>query len=228
MPSYITSPFQIRNALISGQPAYSFGVAPTANARMSISKVAIATNVATLTVQMLEGIIPAVGALISVQGTQTVTSGGAPNFNVTNVALASVTINSSTGAGTVTFALTSNNITAIADSGQAIAVALPTYDTLPSTAAAGQQFAVSSGSGAQNDQSGIVWWTQFTGSPSTVTMNLQGANIDQDAYYTTVDSSTNASGESRSVGTINYSFYRIQAASTGGTSPKVLAGIELR
>ena len=131
MPNYMEGPFPQRAALIPGQPAYSFGVAPTANARMSISKVAIATNVATLTVQMLEGIIPAVGALISVQGTQTVTSGGAPNFNVTNVALASVTINSSTGAGTVTFALTSNNITAIADSGQAIAVALPTYDTLP-------------------------------------------------------------------------------------------------
>jgi hypothetical protein len=227
MPAYQTSPFSQRVALIPGQPAYSWGKAPTANARMSISAVAITSNVATLTVQMLEGVIPAVGALLTVQGTQTVTSGGGSNFNLTNVALTGVTINSSTGAGTLTFALTSTNISTTTDSGKAIAVALPTYEAIGS-AAAGQQFAVSSGSGAQNDQSGIVWWTQFTGSPSTVAMNLQGANVDQDAYYTTVDSSTNASGESRSVGTINYSFYRIQAASTGGTSPTVLAGIELR
>ena len=195
---------------------------------MQVTSVAITTNVATLGVTMLEGPIPIVGALISVQGTQTATSGGAPNFNVTNVALASVSINLTTGIGTVTFALTSSNIATSPDAGQALVPAPVILETLPSSASAGKQFAVGSANLSSNGQRGITWFTQFSGSPSTVTMNLQGSDVDTDASYTTIDSSTNASGESRSLGNVNYQFYRIQAASTGGTSPKVAAGIMVR
>lgn len=228
MPSYQLGPFPQRVALIPGTIGYSFGKLTNQHdpgTRMSISAVAITSNVATLTVQILEGYIPAVGGLITVQGTQTATSGGAPNFNVTNVALAGVSINSTTGAGTVTFALTSSNIATTTDSGMAIVPAGVTADTLPGTAAAGQQFAVSPATNAVDNQRGITWFTQFTGSPSTVTMQLQGSDVDQDAYYTTIDQSTVATGESRSLSNVNYAFYRIKAASTGGTSPTVIAGI---
>jgi len=196
---------------------------------MSISAVAITSNVATLTVQILEGPVPVVGALISVQGTQTATSGGAPNFNVTNIALASVSgISTTTGAGTLTYALTSSNISTTTDSGMAIVTPPITYDTLPGSATAGQQFAVSSGQLAIEGQKGISWFTSYTGGPSGVTVNLQGSDVDSDAFYTTVDSSTNTAGESRSVGNINYLFYRIQASGSGGTTPGIAAGITVR
>ena len=194
---------------------------------MQVTSVAITSNVATLAVKILEGYAPSVGDLVSVQGTQTATSGGAPNFNVSALAIAAVS-GFNTGdnsAGTISFALTSSNISTTADAGRAISVPQPTMETLPASATAGQAFAVSAGSGATNNQRGLTWWTQFTGSPSTVTMNLQGSDVDEDSYYTTVDTSSVNTGESRSLSNINYAFYRVQAASTGGTSPKCLAGI---
>jgi hypothetical protein len=228
--AYLTSPFSLRDSLIPGKIGFSYGSFDTHNpgSRMQVTSVAITTNVATLAVVLLEGPIPIVGNLISVQGTQTVTSGGAPNFNVTNVALASVSINLTTGIGTITFALTSSNIATTLDAGMAIVPAAIVLETLPSSATAGKQFAVASANLASDGQRGITWFTQFSGSPSTVTMNLQGSDVDQDAEYTTIDQSTNAAGESRSLGNVNYQFYRIQAASTGGTSPKVAAGIMVR
>src|SRR5271166_3895728 len=98
-----------------GIPAYSFGSwkATKPVVRMAITKVAITSNVATLTVQILEGYIPAVGDLISVFATAT----SAPLFNVTNLALTAVSITATTGAGTVTFALTHADVTAVADVG---------------------------------------------------------------------------------------------------------------
>ena len=110
MPTYSNNPLQYRvTALTPGQVGFSWGgfddrVSPT---RMLVSNVALTTNVATLTVQMTEGPVPLVGSLIYVQGTQS-TSG---LFNVSGVALASVTISSTTGAGTLTFALTHANVT---------------------------------------------------------------------------------------------------------------------
>lgn len=228
--TYVSSPFTQRESLIPGKIGFSYGSFDTHNpgSRMQVTSVAITTNVATLGVNLLEGPIPIVGNLVSVQGTQTATSGGAPNFNVTNVALSAVSIDLITGVGTISFALTSSNIATTPDAGQAIAPAAIVLETLPSSAAAGKQFAVASANLASDGQRGITWFTQFSGSPSTVTMNLQGSDVDTDASYTTIDSSTVATGESRSLGNVNYQFYRIQAASTGGTSPKVAAGIMVR
>jgi len=229
--AYQTAPNVICPALLPGFIGWSFGSRndDTPITRMQVTTVAIsASNVATLGVTVLEGLIPIVGALISVQGTQTATSGGAPNFNVTNVALASVSINATTGIGTVTFSLTSNAITTTADSGMAFVPVPIVQVTLPGSATAGQQFAISSANLSTNGQHGITWFTQFSGSPSTVTMNLQGADVDQDSSYTTIDTSTVATGESRSLSNVNYQFYRIKAASTGGTSPTFAAGIMVR
>ena len=87
MPAYIEVPpqFENREALIPGKIAYSWGSfnSHDPGTRMQVTSVSIATDVATLGVTILEGYIPTVGQLVSVQGTQTATSGGAPNFNVT-------------------------------------------------------------------------------------------------------------------------------------------------
>ena len=103
MPAYIVSPLDgIPPMLLPGIPGYFFGSLPSGpTARMLVTSVTIAGDVATLGVEMVEGNIPAVGSLISVRGTQTA-SGAA---NVSNVALSAVSINAQTGVGTVSFAL---------------------------------------------------------------------------------------------------------------------------
>ena len=220
----------MRDSLIPGKIGFSYGSFDTHNpgSRMQITSVAITTNVATLAVVLLEGPIPIVGNLISVQGTQTVTSGGAPNFNVTNVALASVSINLTTGIGTVTFALTSSNIATTLDAGMAIAPAAIVLETLPSSATAGKQFAVASANLASDAQRGISWFTKITGSPATVAANLQAADVDEDDQYTTIDTSSSTTGETRNLANLSFNFYRIQLASTMGTSPQCAAGILVR
>jgi hypothetical protein len=119
MPQYSNDPTVAIALALPGIPAYLWGslndrVSPS---RMTISNVALTSNVATLTVQVIEGNIPAVGALVTVKGTQQ--ASGA--FNVTAVALTGVTINATTGAGTITFALTHADVVSHADSGLAVA-----------------------------------------------------------------------------------------------------------
>lgn len=234
MSAYVSSPFATRVALLPGIPAYSWGSWDSHNpgCRMSIQSVAITSNVATLAVTILEGPIPVISAtsvpLITVQGTQTVTSGGGSNFNLTNAVLASVSINATTGIGTLTYALTSSNIATTTDSGMALVPPPILFETLPTSATSGLAFAISRSTLAQDSMRGISWFTLFAGSPATVSIKLQGADVDQDSAYTTIDTSTVATGESRSVGSINYSFYRINAICTGGTSPTFAAGISVR
>jgi hypothetical protein len=128
MPKYSASPFNAIQMAIPGRPAYVWGgfndaVSPTT---MRVTNVAITTNVATLNVTVTEGNIPVVGSFITVRGTQQ----SAGVFNVTSVALASVTINATTGIGTVTFALTNANVGSVADAGIAIVPQPITFESV--------------------------------------------------------------------------------------------------
>ena len=127
-PQYSNNPLTPIALALPGIPVYVWGslsdrIAPT---RMTISKVAIASNVATLTVQVIEGNIPAVGALVTVAGTQN--SSGA--FNVTAVAITAVSINAVSGAGTISFALTHADVSQTADSGLAVAPQAITFEAV--------------------------------------------------------------------------------------------------
>lgn len=101
---------------ISGTPCYFYGSFPsdTQDTIMAITNVALTTNVATITVQITGGNIPAVGNSITVQNCSN------SAFNVTNATLTGVTITASTGAGTLTYAVTHANISSVAASGFAI------------------------------------------------------------------------------------------------------------
>lgn len=235
MPAYNKSPFPIRQSLLPGDIGYSWGKGSNPNdpgCRMQVTSVAITSNVATLGVKVLEGFAPIVGQLVTVQGTQTATSGGAPNFNVTAASITAIsgfnTGDNSTG--TISFALSSSNISTTTDAGQAYAPPNqpPTQESLTGTPTAGLQFAVSPGPLATNGQRGVTWFTEYSGSPSAVTANLQGSDVDQDANYTTIDSSTNTAGESRSLANVNYNFLRVQISGSGGSSPTCAAGIAVR
>jgi hypothetical protein len=128
MPAYSNNPLQAIALALPGIPTYVWGslndrVSPT---KMTVSNVALTTNVATLTVQVIEGNVPVAGQLVTVRGTQT--SSGV--FNVTAVAIASATINATTGAGTITYALTNANVGSIADSGLAVAPQAITFEAV--------------------------------------------------------------------------------------------------
>ena len=163
--AYNGSPFYQRNSLISGKPAYSFGSFDSHNpsTRMQVTSVAITSDVATLAVKVVEGFAPVVGAFISVQGTKTATSGGAPNFNVTNVAISAVsgfnTGDNSTG--TVSFALSSSNIATTADSGAAIVPSPELAQTIVEDTSY-KQWVMPFPSNDANQGRTVTWQTDFT------------------------------------------------------------------
>lgn len=191
MPAYTKSPFGIKSALLSQTPGFSFGGLDSHNpgTRMSIQQVAIATNVATLNVTILEGPIPkvntkAVQTLISVQGTQTVTSGGGNNFNVTNAAVTAVSIDYITGIGTISYALTSSNIAATPDSGIALVPAPLTMEALGGTSGAGQSFGLDKPQMAGLNN--VRMEVGFSGAPGAFTLDVQGADYDLDGNYVNI------------------------------------------
>lgn len=184
MAVYSDSPFQSYPMIVPGSPIYLFGgfndkVGPTV---MQVSNVALTSNVATLTVQVTSGNIPANGSFISVQGTQN-TSG---LFNVTNVALTGVTINATTGAGTVTFALTHANVSSTADSGQAI---VPQPVTYTSVSVNDKSIAVAIADSPQGKSiQGIGIEVNWATGTSAGTVAVQCANTRLDSEFQTVSS----------------------------------------
>ena len=184
MPAYVSGPFNPPLLVQKGVAAYLFGSLNTRqdNTYMLVSQVAIATNVATLTVQITRGEIPVVGALISVA--QTVTSSGA--FNVTRAVLTGVTINATTGAGTVTYALTSGNVSTTADPGSAV-VEVP---EIGETLAAGASIPCVIAAPDDDSQFTVPISVTFPGAvlPTAVTVTLQAAIHDNASEYTAVGS----------------------------------------
>lgn len=180
MPSYSNSIFAPAPiAVQEGVPVYLFGGfdLKTANTRMHVTSVAIASNVATLGVTVQEGPIPLVGAPISVYGTQT----GSGEFNVTNAPLTGVTINPVTGAGSVTFALTGSNVGPTADAGQAIVPQQETFETLANGASI--PCALSANDPNTSMQRTIQAAIEFPTIPTAATVNLQAATRNVDSEY---------------------------------------------
>lgn len=68
----------------------------------------------------------------------------------------------------------------------------------------------------------MVWQTIMNGSPSAISLQLQGAMNDTDAEYAVLDSSTSTSGEMRHVLPLNIRFVRVrQVSRTGATDVTV-------
>ena len=176
MPPYMTQPPQLqpRRGITAGLPFYcagsfAFGQSPM---RAYVTAVAVAANVVTLSVKMVEGNIPAVGNLITVTGTVV---GGAP-VNVTRVALTAVSITAATGVGTLTYAATTGNIATTPDGGQAI-VDVPEVP---------EALAVQKWLQACLDPTmgyGVTWSYTCPTNPGTISIQLEGAINDNDAEY---------------------------------------------
>ena len=143
------------------------------------------TTTATIGVQVVEGNIPIVGSLsslqISVAGT--VTSSGA--FNVTNAAVTAVSINAVSGVGTVAFTIATGTNTTTVDHGEAI-ILQPTFLETFAAPNAGQRFAVGSVDGVASGLAQIGMEVYFSGTPGTFEVDLQEADTDIDGAYQTV------------------------------------------
>jgi hypothetical protein len=221
MPNYNTSPFGNQPALIyPGVPYYLFGSWPQDQSPtlMYVTSVAIASNVATVGVQIYGGAIPVVGALISIVGTATLSGA----FNVTNVALTGVTI-ATTGVGTVTFALTGTNTSTTPDGGQAI-VPQPevgeTISTVASVAVTPKQ-----DSEISLDRT-VTVQTNYTTVPTASTVTLQGSMTNLDADYVSIATAATVSGSAVTLGFLtvvsSFLFYRVLPSGLSGTGKYVV------
>jgi hypothetical protein len=218
MPTYQNSPFQKVVALLSGVPEYLYGkfdkfVSP---AKLLVSQVELASDVATLTVKVVEGPIPAAGSLITVSGTQT----GSGEFNVVRATLTAVSIDATTGEGTVSYALTASNVSATADAG----VAIVDTPEIAETLAAGSSVACTPlfqqvVPGGQRTITAVV---TFPTVPTDVTVKLQGADLDQDSEYTDVGTVATVANSTPTIGAatfdgVGFRFYRLNVSGLSGT-----------
>lgn len=217
MPAFNKSPFAAAVKLLyAGVVEYLWGswpqdVSPT---KMYVTSVATASNVATLGVTVYEGAIPAVGSLISVQGTQN----AAGAYNVTNVALASVTIGA-TGSGTVTLALTSTDLATAAAAGIAIVPQPVQKEAI--AAGASIPVAMSNNSFGGDLDRTVTAVVDYGTLPTAVTVALQGSMINEDNAYVTVGTISTVAGSAVTANGLtvvaNYMFYRSLTSGLTGT-----------
>jgi hypothetical protein len=225
MPPYDPTPFANNNPvlmLIPGNPAYAYGSKNTLRpiGRLAVTSVAIASNVATVGVKQIEGNIPAVGDLITV--TDTTTDSGAANVN--NIALTAVSINATTGIGTITYPATGTNQATTADVGMAFAQVPEVGETLVVGKSRAMAIQNTKGQGY-----GISWAYTCPSAPSTIAIQLEGAINENDAEYAIIGTSqTTTSGYNEITATVPelVNFVRLHVtATTGGSSPTLVGKI---
>ncbi len=171
MPTMNTSAFApLPEVVLPGKPAYIYGslATDTQDTLLQVTNVAATGGTATVSVYVRAGNIPVVGNLISIAGTQA--SSGL--FNVSSAPLTNVTINATTGIGTVQFALV-GTVGSVADSGQAL---VPIQE-VPETLAANTSVPVYVPSQEPNDMGtkSITTAVTFPTMPTTATVNLYSA-----------------------------------------------------
>jgi hypothetical protein len=155
---------------LPGFPTYLYGslATDTQDTLLQVTNVAATGGTATVSVYVRAGSIPIVGNLISIAGTQA--SSGL--FNVSSAPLTNVTINATTGIGTVQFALV-GTVGSVADSGQAL---VPIQE-VPETLAANTSVPVYVPSQEPNDmgEKSITTAVTFPTMPTAATVKLYSA-----------------------------------------------------
>ena len=106
-------------------------------------------------------------------------------------------------------------------------VVFPFNSESPAAPQASQQFALAPTVGGTGPGGRVVaWQTSFASSPGAVNAVLQAADVDADANYQNLDSSTNTAGERRQVTNVQAKFLRVKLVSqTGGGAITVSLGI---
>jgi hypothetical protein len=228
MPSYNNTPFALAPKLLTaGWPEFLLGSFPTdvSPTRFQVTNVALASNVATVSGYVREGNIPTAGSLISIQGTAT--ASGA--FNVSNATITGVTIDATSGIGTITFTVTHADVATVADSGLAIVPQPVKYEAL----ANGSSIPAVPPANDPNTDAARTFTAQvyFASLPTTATVTVQGSLTNNDADYQNIGTvATVVSGgvtlSQAQFQLTNERFLRFNVSSvTGGTSPTIAAAI---
>ena len=217
MPNYVDSPNNTALLVQEGTATYLFGSynAHQANTRMLISNSALTSNVATITVQIVEGEIPTVGSLITVTQTQAGTGG----MNVNRAAITAVSITAATGQGTISYADTHANITSVADTGTAVAEVPEVAETLANGNSIACQFQAPKG----DSQFTVPLAVTFPTLPTAASVDLQAALHNVNAEFTkvatvvTVAASAYTAGPFAQVTLQRGYFYRFAVSGVSGT-----------
>ena len=220
MPFYVNSPNNPAQLALDGVPCYLFGTFNyhRSDTRMQVVYVALNANVATLTVQVLGGEIPLVGSFVTVSQTQT--SSGI--YNVNRVSLTAVSINATTGAGTISYGVTNANIGGVSDHGTAIAEVPEIPDAVPIASASASIaccFQQREDGGART----ITVSLQLPTAAAGAIYYMQEAIRDRDAEYTSIlqlqpDSTT-------ALVTRSGSFYRVLISGATGTGTVIAKAV---
>lgn len=175
MPAFQNSPFAPPVLHMKGVPTYLWGSYDprVGNTRAYVTNTVLATDVATVTLQILDGPMPVVGAPISIINS----TNGSGAFNVNRATITAVTINSGTGAGTVTFTLTHADIAAAVDIGSVIIEA----PEVPETLAAGASLAAVIQVPESDSQYTVPISVTFPTMPTAATVTLQRALVGRDS-----------------------------------------------
>lgn len=224
MPSYPSVINRHVEQASPGLPVYllgsfSYTTAPT---RMNITNVALTSNVATLTVKVIEGNLPVAGQLIYVSGC----SNTAFN-NATGIAISSVSFTNSPedGIGTVSYALTHADVVSAAATGRAVAPVAEVGEALADGASVACALQANVGPENPFDIRVDVSFPS-AGSITAVTLTAQSAALDIDSEYqdlaqiVTVSSGTPTSA-SIVVPDVMARFIRIKTSSLSGTGTVV-------
>jgi len=177
MPAY-NSPFRPPVLLSKGVPCYLLGSFDykVGRTKAYVTNVASTGGVGTVTLQILNGPLPTIGEYISILNATNAA------FNVSRAIITAVTINTATGAGTVTFAL-AGTVVSVADTGTVLIEPTEVGETL--VAGASIPCCVQAPEG--DSQFTITTAVGFVGAfPTAVTVSLQEAVRDINAEYTTL------------------------------------------
>jgi hypothetical protein len=244
MPYYVTSPFKPPvQLLVAGTPSYLLGswndrTPPTLGYVLTNAG---ATTTATLVFRIVEGNAPAVGDLITVRG-----CANSNNFNVTNVAIATVSTTDE-GICTVTYTISSTTQATTRDGGQVI---IPRPEVGEATVAGASAPVAAIFNSGNVDQGKVISATvsfPTVGGDSAATVKIQGADLDLDSEYQDIDTvatlaagslgttghwvsgqnTTAAASTPGGVNQTNYRFYRFNISGVSGTASKIVAKIEL-
>ena len=161
--------------------------------KFQVTNAAVASNVATLTVQLVAGggglvagttpyALPQVGGRMGVRGV-TAASGA---FNADPVTITAVSISQATGAGTISYALTHADVSIVVSPGEAWVQPFEVPDLVASGTASAPVALSFSPDDSDNSRCLFVDGVWSGTMPTAATVSLQVANVDTDSRYVTV------------------------------------------
>jgi hypothetical protein len=131
-----------------------------------------------------------------------------------------VTINATTGVGTITFPLTHADVASAADSGLALVPQLVTMEAVANGSS--RQCAPPENDPSTDDARTFTAQVFFGTVPTACTVTLQGSLVDQDSAYQTLGTVATVSGSSVTLSEAaftlsNYRFLRFNTSGLSGT-----------